>query len=81
MIAMMMLEALVGPDLRSKGPVEVSPALGRLVTSRYALTGLWLAVVIAQPKLLAQLPVVFAGLLIVVAAGSALMPMGKNRVG
>jgi hypothetical protein len=81
MIAMMMLESLVGPDLRSKGPVEVSPALGRLVTSRYALTGLWLAVVIAQPKLLAQLPVVFAGLLIVVAAGSALMPMGKNRVG
>jgi len=78
-IAMMMLEALVAPDLRSAGPTQVSPALGRLATSRYALTGLWLALMIAQPKLLAQLPVVFAGLLIVVAAGAALMPIGKKQ--
>jgi len=78
-ISMMMLEALAGPDLRGDGPTEVSPALGRLVTSRYALTGLWLTVVIAQPKLLAQLPVIFAGLLILVAAGAALMPMGKKE--
>ena len=44
---------------------------------------MWIAIVIAQPALLAELPIVFAGLLIVVAVGVALAPLGPkgNRPG
>lgn len=78
-VALMMLEALVSPDTSIDRPTQVAPALGRLITARYALTALWLAVMIAQPKLLAQLPIVFTGLLIVVALVAALVPLGPGK--
>ncbi len=78
-IAMMMLEALVSPETNADQTTAVSPALGRLVTARYALTALWLALAIAQPKLLAQLPILFAGLLIAVALTAALIPLGPGK--
>jgi preprotein translocase subunit SecF len=77
-IAIMMLEALVSPETKAGRPTTVPPALGRLVAARYALTAMWLAVVIAQPALLARLPVAFAGLLIVVAVAVALVPLGPR---
>lgn len=80
-IAVMMIESLMSPDLSDKGSggrLVVSPAMGRLITARYALCALWIAVMLAQPKLLSQLPIVFAGLLIVVAVGAALVPLGRK---
>lgn len=77
-IAVMMLEALLGPETKAGTPTQVSPSLGRLVAARYALTAVWIAIVIAQPQLLAALPIVFAGLLIVVALGVALVPLGPK---
>ena len=76
-IAMMMIEALVAPDIHKDKAAAVPPALSRLVSARYALVGLWIAVVLAQPRLLSQLPVLFAAGLILLAAASALVPMGK----
>jgi preprotein translocase subunit SecF len=78
-IAMMMLESLLSPDTRSTGSFEISPSLGRLVTARYALCALWIAIMLAQPKLLSQLPIVFAGLLIVVSLAVALVPLGPKK--
>jgi hypothetical protein len=77
-IAVMMIEALVSPDVKAGAAARVSPTLGRLVTARYALVALWIAVVLAQPRLLTQLPIVFAALLILVALGAALVPLGKK---
>lgn len=77
-IAVMMIESLMSPDTNASGTFEVSPALGRLVTARYALCALWIAIMLAQPKLLAQLPIVFAGLLIVVSLAAALVPLGPG---
>ncbi len=78
-IAVMMLESLFSPETQNAGAFEVSPALGRLVTARYALCALWIAIMLAQPKLLAQLPIVFAGLLIAVALAVALVPLGPGK--
>ncbi len=77
-IAVMMLESLLSPDPHTKGPLEVSPALGRLVTARYALCALWITIMLAQPQLLAQLPILFAGLLIIVSLATALVPLGPK---
>ena len=80
-IAVMMIESLMSPDIKdtkSNGRLVVSPAMGRLITARYALCALWIAIVFAQPKLLSELPIMFAGLLVVVAVGAALVPLGKR---
>jgi len=77
-IALMMLESVLSPDSQNTGTVKVSPALGGLVTARYALCALWIAIMLAQPRLLAQLPILFAGLLIAVALAVALVPLGPK---
>lgn len=79
-IAVMMIESLVSPDVSADKAMRVPPSLGRLVTARYALAALWIAIVLAQPALLKQLPILFVGLLVVVALASALVPLGKARV-
>lgn len=78
-IAVMMIESLVSPEISEGGKAPVSPVLGRLITARYALAAMWIALMLAQPKLLAQLPIVFLALVIVVALGSALLPLGKKQ--
>lgn len=82
-IAVMLLEAFLGPDLRpgrslTQGTVRVTPVLGRLITARYALAALWIALVLARPALIKQLPILFTALLIVVALGAAMIPLGKK---
>jgi hypothetical protein len=77
-IAVMMLESLMSPDTQAKNTFEVSPALGRLATARYALSALWIAIMLAQPKLLTQLPIAFAGLLVLVSLAAALVPLGPK---
>lgn len=78
-IAVMMIESLVSPDVSAGKTMKVPPALGRLITARYALAALWITIVLAQPALLKQLPILFVGLLVVVALAAALVPLGKMR--
>ena len=78
-IAVMMVESLVGPEVRAGVAAKVPPAVGRLVTARYALAALWIAIVLARPQLLTQVPILFAAGLVVVALGAALVPLGKKR--
>jgi hypothetical protein len=78
-IAVMMIESLVSPDVSAGKAMRVPPALGRLVTARYALAALWITVVLAQPALLKQLPILFVGSLVVVALAAALVPLGKKE--
>lgn len=78
-IAVMMVESLVGPDVKAGAAAKIPPTLGRLVTARYALAALWIAVVLARPQLLTQAPILFAAGLIIVALGAALVPMGKKH--
>lgn len=78
-IAVMLIESLVSPDVSAGKAMKVPPALGRLVTARYALAALWIAIVLAQPTLLKQLPILFVALLIVVALAAALVPLGSAK--
>jgi hypothetical protein len=78
-IAVMMVESLIGPEVKAGGVSKIPPAVGRLVTARYALAALWIAVVLARPQLLTQVPILFAAGLVVVALGAALVPLGKGR--
>lgn len=55
-----------------------SPLRGRLVMARYGLVALWLALLLAQPGQLRSVPVVFVGLLVVVAMVMAALPIGKR---
>lgn len=75
----MMIESLVSPDPSGDTPMRISPALGRLITARYALAALWIAIVLAQPALLKQLPVLFVALLLAVALAAALIPLGTRK--
>jgi len=77
-IAVMVIESLLGPDIKAGGAARVHPALGRLITARYALSALWVALLLARPELLKQLPIVFVVLLIAVALATALVPLGKK---
>lgn len=80
-IAVMMVESLVGPELKAGVAAKVPPAVGRLITARYALAALWIAVVLARPQLLTQVPILFAAGLVVVALGAALVPLGNSAKG
>ena len=78
-IAVMMIESLMSPDTQTNNAFVVSPALGRLATARYALCALWITIMLAQPKLLTQLPILFAGLLVIVSIAAALVPLGPAK--
>ena len=67
-LAVMVIEAVVTPS-RQAG----------LATARYALLAVWVAVALAQPRLVADLPVVLTAGLIVVALAAGLMPLGRGR--
>ena len=73
-----MAEALVSPDVRGGGSVRLPRALGGLITARYALLALWIAIGLARPDLLLDLPWLLVALLVGVAAASALVPLGRR---
>lgn len=51
---------------------------GRLTTVRYALLALWVALLIAQPGMLTNLPVGFAAALVLIGIGAAVVPLGRQ---
>ncbi len=78
-IAIMLIESLLSPDVSEGKTLQVPTALGRLITARYALAALWITIAMAQPALLKQLPILFLALLVIVALAAALVPLGKKR--
>ena len=66
-VVVMVIETLPQP---SAGMVRA-----RLTTARYALVALGLALLLAQPDWLIQLPVLFAGLLVAATLGVAMIPL------
>ncbi|MEX0885200.1 MAG: hypothetical protein WD009_02065 [Phycisphaeraceae bacterium] len=56
----------------------VSPAVARLVMARYALMALWLAMVVAQPRIIETLPWLFMALLLLIALAAAFVPLGRR---
>ncbi len=78
-IAIMLIESLMSPDVSEGKTLKVPAALGRLNTARYALAALWITIAMAQPALLKQLPILFLALLVIVALAAALVPLGKKR--
>lgn len=67
-MAIMILETLVTP-----GAVP-----SRLTAARYALIAVWLAIVLAQPRLLQVASVTFVSLLVVVVALATFLPLRKR---
>ncbi|MEX0652708.1 MAG: hypothetical protein WD534_18300 [Phycisphaeraceae bacterium] len=78
-VGIMVIEALVSPQPEGGKRQAVPAVIGRLVSVRYALLALWLAVALARPGLLVEVPVLFVALLIVVALVVALVPLGRRR--
>ena len=54
------------------------PSVHRLAISRHALIAVWLTLMLAQPKLIESVPIVFTGLLVLVALAVSLVPLGKR---
>ena len=77
-LALMVLEAVVSPRPQGGGKAIINPALARLITGRYALLALWLAVVVAQPRVLLEVAWVFVLLLLAVALAAAFVPLGRG---
>ncbi len=78
LLAVMILESVVAPLPDAAGRAVVSPTLGRLVTVRYGLIGLWVMLVLAQPATLWSLKPLFVALLLVVALAAGLTPLGST---
>lgn len=79
LVVTMLLESVLAPEPDRQGRAVVPPTLGRLITVRYALAGLMVAVLLASPVVLWAMPLVFAGLVIVVALGAGLVPLGGGK--
>ncbi|MFW6059160.1 MAG: hypothetical protein ACODAQ_03210 [Phycisphaeraceae bacterium] len=77
-LAVMVLEVLASPTVTATGRVKVPVAVSRLITVRYALIALWLAIVIARPSLLREVPITFLVLLMLVALAAAFVPLGRR---
>ena len=79
----MILEAVLSPDPRAgckdnATPTEASPVVGRLITIRYALAGLAVALLLASPGMLMSLPFGFLALLLAIALILGLIPLGRK---
>jgi len=79
LLVAMILEAVLAPDAKPGERAEVPPSLGRLITVRYALAGLIVAVLVGSPVLLWALPKAFAVLVILVALVVGLIPLGSSK--
>lgn len=74
----MVLEVLVSPQPAAGQRAAVPAALNRLISVRYALLALWLALVIARPAALGELSLLFVLLVIAVALAVAFVPLGRR---
>lgn len=74
----MVLEVLVSPEPAAGRRAAVPPALSRLISVRYALLALWIAMVIARPAVLGELSLLFILLVIAVALAVAFIPLGRR---
>lgn len=77
LLIVVVVESLLGPDPAARR-ASVSPMLGRLVTVRYALLAAWIAAALVRPRVLAGDTMVLAVLLVAVALGAGLVPLGRN---
>jgi hypothetical protein len=78
--AVMVIEPFLSPQPdQASQRAAVPQALPRLKTVRYALIALFIALLLARPSLLASSTLLFAALLIAVALGVGLVPLGKRR--
>ena len=85
--AVMILETVMAPakpdasqaETSGGGRYEVRPAVGRLVTVRYVLLAVGIALMLAQPMLWSAVPLVFTLLLLTGALGMGLVPLGARR--
>jgi len=77
-VAVVLLEAVLGPQVDAQGRAVVLPVHGRLVTVRYGLLAVWTMLVLAQPAAMLSLKPVFAIALIAVALAVGLVPLGRN---
>jgi len=79
LIIALVLESLYGPKIDGRAVVaEVSPVIGRLVTVRYALMAMWIAVILARPAVLHTVSITFGCLLIAFTFIFGLLPLGKH---
>lgn len=80
-LIVMVLESLISPRPMTGGSPRavVTPAVGRLITVRYALLAVWIILALARPALLQNLPVIFTVLLVAVAMAAAFIPLGPGR--
>lgn len=74
-VVVMFLETLVGPSDEKQRQV-ISPTVAKLKTVRFALMAVGLALLVAHPTLLGQLPWLFFVLLVVVALVLGFVPLG-----
>lgn len=78
-VVVMLIEAIFGVAPGADGRAVVWPSQARLVTVRYGLLGLGVMLVLAQPAVLAAVKPVFALILLAVALGAGLVPLGTGR--
>jgi hypothetical protein len=76
----MAVEPLLAPQPAEKGgQATVSPALARLVSVRYALLAIALALLLIRPGLLVSQTLIFAALIVLVAVVVGLVPLNWKR--
>lgn len=76
--AVMLIETIIRPQLASSNTLTVPWTLGRLVTIRYALMSLWIAMILAQPALLEKIPAMLVALLLAVALLAGFIPLSPK---
>lgn len=77
-LIVMAIEAVTAPNVEEGQPASVSPTTGRLKSVRYALLAVWVALAVARPAALADLPWLFIALLLLVALAAGLVPLGRS---
>jgi hypothetical protein len=77
----MVLEAVLAPPLQpgNQSRAAVSPAFGRLITVRYALLAVWVALLLMRPSLLGLGTLGFAAAVLAVALLLGLVPLRFRR--
>jgi len=77
----MVLEAVLAPPLQpgNQSRAAVSPAFGRLITVRYALLAVWVALLLMRPSLLGLGTLGFAAAVLAVAILLGLVPLRFRR--
>jgi hypothetical protein len=78
-VVVMLLEALLSPQPDDRGRSEVRPAYRQLICVRYALLAMGIAIMLARPSLLAQVPAITTALMIVAALVVGLIPLSRVR--